>query len=128
MTIDAALNQLLIASPAFAAVGDRVYPKKLPENPVYPAIVYHRISTVREHSHEGSSNLAAVRIQFDIYARTYVAARDAAEGLRSVLDGFRGVVDGVDINGAFNEDEDDGYDDDMQVYWFRQDYRILHNE
>ncbi len=128
MTIDAAINQLLIASPAFASVGDRVYPKKLPENPVYPAIVYHRISTVREHSHDGSSSLAAARFQFDIYARSYVAARDAAEALRSILDGFRGVVAGVDINGAFNEDEDDGYDDDIQIYWFRQDYRIFHNE
>lgn len=129
MTIDGALTQLITGNAGVAQVmADRIYPKKFPENPTYPAIVYHRISTVREYSQDGFSALTSVRFQFDVHARTYVAARDLSGKLRLAIDAFRGVVGDVDINGIWNEDEDDGYDDDLNVFWFRQDYRVLHNE
>ncbi len=39
-----------------------------------------------------------------------------------------GGVGGVDVNGVFLEDDDDGYDDDLQVYWWRMDFTLWHNE
>lgn len=132
MTIEAAITKHLTEAAGLAGVlGGRVYPKHLPQNPTYPAIAYHRISGPREHSHDGSSGLAHPRFQLDLFARTHVAAKDLAEKVRLALDGYKGVmggVGGVDVNGAFLEDDDDGYDDDLKVYWWRMDFTVWHNE
>lgn len=130
MTIEAALVKHLTEHAGLASVlGGRVFPKHRPQQPAYPAIVYHRISGPREHSHDGASGLAHPRFQFDCYAPTYAGAKDLSERVRAALDGYRGLMGGsVDVNGAFLEDDDDGYDDDLQVYWWRQDFIIWHNE
>lgn len=133
MNIEAALAKHVTEAPQTAAhIGGRMYPKRLPQNPTYPAIVYHRVSGNREHSHDSSSGLAHPRIQLDVYARTHVEAKAVAEAVRSVLDGLPagklGGSAGVDTSGVFLEDDDDGYDDDFEIYWFRMDFSIFHNE
>ena len=132
MTIEAAITKHLTENAGVASVAaGRVYPKHLPQNPTYPAIVYHRISGPREHSHDGSSGLAHPRFQFDLYAASHVACKDLAEKLRLALDAFKGTMGGaggVDVNGVFLEDDDDGYDDDFKVFWWRMDFILWHNE
>lgn len=128
MTIEAVLATRLIEATGLAYLGGRVYPKHLPENTPYPAIAYHRISTPREHSHDGPSGLAHPRFQFDLYARTYAGISELAEGVRASLDGYKGLLGGVDVQGVFLEDDDDGYDDDLEVFWRRLDFTVWHNE
>ena len=132
MTIETAITRHLTENAGLAGVlGGRVYPKRMPQNPTYPTIVYHRISGAREHSHDGSSGLAHPRFQLDLWAKTHIAAKDLAEKVRAALDGYKGVmggVGGVDVNGVFLEDDDDGYDDDLQVYWWRMDFTLWHSE
>ncbi|QQS08676.1 MAG: DUF3168 domain-containing protein [Phycisphaerales bacterium] len=129
MTIEAELFQFLTTNAALSGLlADRLYPKQLPQNPIYPAIVYHRISGARDYSHDGSGNRAEPRFQFDCYDRTHVGAKALAEGLRLALSGYRGPMGTVDVQSAFLEDDDDGYDDDMKVYWYRMDFAIAHVE
>lgn len=128
MNLDEALVLLLEAPAVASKVGARVYAKKLPEGPTYPAIVFHRISAPREHSQDGASGLSHPRYQLNIYAATHQAAQDLAERVRKTIDGWSGIKAGIDINAIFLEDESDGYDDDLKVHWFMQDYTIWHNE
>ena len=129
MTIEEALDTYLQSNTDLTElIGTRLYPKKLPQKPTLPAVVYHRISGPREHSMDGSSGLAHPRFQFDMYGRTYAAAKDVSDKMRLALDAFKGTIGGVDINGAFLEDDSDGYDDDLEIYWFQADYEIWHNE
>lgn len=129
MSIEAALFTLLTTTPSIAAkVADRVYPKQLPQDPTTPAIVYHRISGPREHSHDGSSGLAHPRFQLDMYAGSYLEAKALADAVRVAIDGYKGTVEGVEIQAIFLENDDDGHDDELKVYWFQADYIIWHAE
>lgn len=118
-----------------AAVSDRVYPVELPRPPLYPAIVYHRISAPREHTHDGSAKFASPRFQFDCLAGTFLEARRIQEAVRVALDGFKGTmggVGGVEVHGAFVEDDrsdlETGADDELGVYSMSIDVVIEHVE
>lgn len=132
MRIEQALVQHLLTNAAVAAkVGNRVHLKQLPQRSTLPAIVIHKVSGPREHSHDGSSGLARPRFQFDMYAATAEAANDLAEKVRLALDGFRGTmggVSGVRVDGVFLENERDDYDDSAEVQAVSQDYIVWHGE
>lgn len=132
MLIEEAIRSQLLADAAVAAlVTDRVYPKKLPQGPTFPAVVYHRVGTGRAMSQAGVDGLAEARFQFDCHARTYAQARELAEKLRLALVDFQGSmggVGGVQVDGVFHDSELDDYDDDFQVYTYITDLTFLHQE
>lgn len=137
MTIKEAIFRHLTTNAGLAAlVGDRVYPKKLPQpkppkKPTLPAIVYHRITTPREHDQDGSANLHSPLWQFDCFATTDGQASEVARVLRLALDGFAGTmggVGGVAVDAAFVEDEQDDYDDTTEFFRSIVDFTIMHHE
>lgn len=84
MDIEAAVRAYILADPALAdAIGDRLWPVKLPQNPTLPAITAQRISGVRFGVLRGPAGLARPRIQFDVWAR---------EGRESDDGGVRGAA------------------------------------
>lgn len=133
ITIGDALAGMLITTPSITAiVGNRVKPQKNPEKPVYPSIVYHKISGSPEYSMDGESGLTQCRVQLDLYAPTYKACKDLAGAVQLALSGFAGTMGDptqgtVPVGAAFLLDEDDGYNDSLEVFWWRQDYEIWHN-
>lgn len=132
MLLEEAIRAHLVANGGVSAlIGTRLYPLVLPQDPTYPAIVLTRVSGVREHSHDGPSLLSTSRLQLDCIAPTAAAAKNVADKVRLALDGFRGTMGGaggVEVNGAWLEDERDGYDDELRVYSASVDYMVLHNE
>jgi hypothetical protein len=62
-----------------AALGQRFYPIKLPQNVVYPAMTMQRISGVRFGDLRGPAGLARPRYQFDIWARELEGEANALE-------------------------------------------------
>lgn len=79
-------------------VGDRVFPRKLPQDAALPAIVYRRIGpTERALSQSGPDGLADARFQFDIWADDPDVADAVAEQLRLVLHGYRGSMGEVEV-------------------------------
>ncbi len=93
MNIEQALTAYLKAHAALAAlIGGRVYPQRLPQDPVLPAVTYTVISDPREHTHAGPAGLAHPRVQLDAWAGTTSQAREVARELRRALDGYRGVM------------------------------------
>lgn len=115
--------------PAIAAIGDRVYPRRLPRDPVLPAITYRRIDTAqRVRSQSGPSGLVTPRIQFDIWATDPDVADQVAEALRLRLDGYRGQMGDVPVGSV--ELVGDVDDDDPETGLYRRilDASITHEE
>lgn len=93
-----------------ALVADRVYPRRMPSDPVFPLVLYTRIGTRRALSHSGPDGLAEPRIQFDAWARDPDTADAVAEQLRLALHGYRGqmgsvAVGSVAVVGELDADE-----------------------
>lgn len=141
-TAEAALVSMLIQgspNPVADLVGTRVYPLRLPQTntaPVLPAIRYQRISTVRgpyRKMETGKSDYAKPRFQVDCFATTPAAAKQLADAVRSVLDGFAGTIAGVAIGSSAAEDEASDLEEGVgtggaPIYRSRVDFLIGHTE
>ena len=129
MSIEAGLRALLAADATIAGmVGGRIYPITLPQSPTYPALTYHRASTVRERHLRGPLGYAEVRERVHCWARSYGGAKDLAEAVRHLLDGYRGAAGAYEIGGAAVETEIDLYDDNADVYRVVVDVMLPHRE
>ena len=94
-------------NPVHAFVGQRVYALNLPQGVIYPAIRYQRISTARSQYRtlDGRAGYASPRMQVDCYAATPMQALEVAQAVYQLLEGFRGIVSGLRLDGIATEDE-----------------------
>lgn len=76
-------TKLLTYSAITALVGQRMYPDNLVQSATMPAIVYYKISTVRDHTISDVTKLAHSRIQMDCYGSSREGANDVAHALRN---------------------------------------------
>jgi hypothetical protein len=115
-----------------ALVGDRIYPLKLPQGVILPAVTYQRISTPRVITHDqGTGGLAMPRFQFSAYDDGYSSVKAVIKQIREALNGYKGTPGGTDtvlVHGAFAEDEQDFDDPDSGLYWSTIDFFIYHQE
>lgn len=115
--------------PPIAAIGDRVYPRRLPRDATLPAVVYRRIDTAdRVRSQAGPSGLVTPRIQLDIWAMDPDVADQVAEALRIRLDGYRGQMGDVPVGSAFVVGDVDDDDPETGLYRRILDVSITHEE
>jgi Protein of unknown function (DUF3168) len=112
----------------FALIGTRVFANTVEQNDTYPAIFYQRISGARFHSLTGSSGLARPVFQFDILAKTYPEVKAVAEQVRLCLDGYQGTVSGVEINSALLLNDEDFYEEEVELHRVMLEYEFFHNE
>jgi hypothetical protein len=92
LTIAAALRAHLLGDTAIAAlVAARVYPLRLPQKPVLPAIVLTQISSHRSKHLRGAEALARARYQVDAWAATFDAADALGTLCRRRLNGYAGT-------------------------------------
>ncbi len=92
MTIGAALRAHLLADASIAAlVVARIYPLRLPQKALMPAIVLTRISGLRFGHLRGAGSLARPRYQVDSWAQTHDGATTLGSLCRQRLDGFTGT-------------------------------------
>ncbi len=91
ITIGEGLRTYVLADAGIAAiVGTRMYPLRLPQKAVFPAIVYQRISGFRFGHLRGSGSLARPRYQVDCWATQHLAATQLGNLCRVRLAGFAG--------------------------------------
>ena len=132
MIIEEALVAYLTGYAGLSAlIGTRLYPLRLPENPTYGAVTYHRISGPRVQSHSGPSGLAYPRFQFDCYATSYLGAKNVATQVRIALDGFKGTMggtSGVAVSSALSQNDRDFYDPATRTWRVSTDFIIGHAE
>jgi len=125
MPIERTLYDLLRQDAGVSAtVADRIYPVRLPDEVILPALVYLKASCIRYASHGGPSKLASSRFQLDCYAEDYLEAKRLALAAVAALHGRKGG----DIQAAFNENETDGFSPDDGIFRVTADVLIWHRE
>jgi len=125
MPVEQTLYDLLRQDAAVSAiVGDRIYPVRLPDEVMLPALVYLKASCIRYASHGGPSKLASSRFQLDCYSPDYLEAKRLALAAVSALHGKKNG----DIQAAFSENETDGFSADDNVFRVTADVLIWHTE
>jgi hypothetical protein len=98
-TIEYAIKAIALADLTVAGlIGTRWYPDTLPENPIYPAVVYQQISQVTIGSHTETANLAQTRLQLTLWCNTFDQAITLRNAIRTVLNDYRGSSSGVRID------------------------------
>lgn len=127
--VEEAVYAILVGDAEVSAlVGTRVYPQVIPQDAALPAVAYSRISARRVKSHSGPSRLARPRVQVTCSAKTYGAAKALAAAARGALDGFKGTAAGLDVQGAWLDNDGDEYGDDGELRSVRMDFMIWHRE
>ena len=125
MPVERTLYDLLSGDAAVSAIsGDRIYPVRLPDEVILPAIAYSKVSCNRFASHGGPVNLASSRFQLDCYSADYLEAKRLALAVVAALHGKKSG----DIQAAFNENETDGFSADGGVFRVSADLIIWHTE
>jgi hypothetical protein len=134
-TIEGALRKKMIAASFInSIVGERVYPLRMPDNAILPAIVYTRITSERQHTLDGAGNLTYSRFVIDSYSNQesknggFAESIAIARAVQATLDGYRGPADGVDIQGILQMTEQHLYDSELEIYRVSQDWMVIHRE
>ncbi len=134
MAIGAALRTFLLADAAIAvAIGARIYPVQLPQGTNQVSVRYTIVSGQRVHATpQGAMGLSGPRIQIDVYGPAYAEVHNVAELIRKRLDGYRGPAgsggDATTIQGAFFDNERDGYEPEAKLYFLSRDYFVWFEE
>lgn len=79
------------------AVGDRVYPQLLPQEPMLPAVVYTPITAVYDDALQRHTGYVRQIVQFTIHDTTFGKARATGRKIKAVLQDFKGDMAGVNI-------------------------------
>src|SRR6478736_5980390 len=126
--IGGAIYKLLTDNADFAAIaGDRVYPLRVAQTALLPAVAYQTISNSPTNCKEGDAGLDRKRLQINIYSEDYDQQEELAEITRNLLSSFSGTVDGVTIRNITYETETDLHDDAADIFFKAQDYTITIN-
>ncbi len=122
MSVEKELRDQIIAG--VPPVGERVYPIQLPQNAVFPAVRYNRISALRDYTLTGPDCLPAARYQIDIFAETFTEARSVWDLVRIALDGF----EASEIQYITLDNETEDYEDETQLFRVIGDFVVQYVE
>ena len=122
------ITYLLAQSGVTAYVGEQIHFVHAPQNVTAPYIIIIKISGVREHSHDGSSELAHPRFQLSVFANTYSEVKGIASALQTVLQTYSGTMGSVNVDVVFYDNEVDMYEQETGLYHTALDYIIWHTE
>lgn len=107
---EAVLLRALVADPATALVlGRRIYAVMAPASATYPFATYRRSGIDREQTMASPMGVPRVSIEYQVYGGTYEQARQAADAMRSVLDGYGVAALGCTVSQVSLEQESDDF-------------------
>lgn len=79
-----------------SVAGGRRHWVRAPQSAARPYLVLNRISGIHDYTTQGASGYVASRVQIDVYADTYTAAKVTARQVVTALSGYRsGSIQGV---------------------------------
>lgn len=89
---EAALCRVLQESPSVAIlVGFRMYPNGSVVAEQLPFIAWQRVGISREQSLSAPGGIPKLTLELSVYAGTYESAREVADAVRGILDGYGGT-------------------------------------
>lgn len=107
---EAVLRTALVGNAAVnALVGTRIYPVLAPASALLPYVTWRRSGIQREQTLGSPMGMPRVSVEYSIYGTTYEEARQLADAMRVVLDGYGGTSDNTEVKQASLEDESDDF-------------------
>lgn len=107
---EAVLRSALVGSASVASLaGARIYPVLAPASASLPFVTWRRSGVQREQTLGGPMGLPRVSVEYSIYGTTYEQARELADAMRVVLDGYGGTADNTTVKQTSLEDESDDF-------------------
>jgi hypothetical protein len=128
--IEIGIHDLLLADPTVAGLAaKRGYPLVLPENDdTFPAFTYQVITSTESYTNDGPLGLLRTRLQIDTWAKRYLPARQLAQAIYAVLNGYAGTLDdGTVVYEIERDDESAGLEPGSRLYRCQSDWIILHS-
>ncbi len=98
-----------------SGVAGEIHPWPLPERITYPAVTYQLASSRPQYSADGPSNYP-VTIQVDCWALSYAGVKTLQSAVRTLLDGYSGVMGDHHVHQVEIEGEVDGFEPDTGLY------------
>ena len=125
-----AIRAFLLADAAISTAvgGNRVYPVVLPQGQRGASVVINRVSGLGSHTMQGADGLARPRLQIDCYAPLADDASALADLVKEVIDGYRGLMGAVNVQGVFFDGERDDYQSDVDLHRVSRDYFVWYVE
>lgn len=107
---EAVLRAALVGQAAVTSiVGTKIYPVLAPASAALPLVTWRRTGINREQTLAAPMGVPRVSVEYSIYATTYEQARDIADAMRGVLDGYGGTADNTDVKQTSLENESDDF-------------------
>lgn len=128
------LPAYLASDPDVAAIlGDRIATSAIDANTRFPYAIVERISNRHARYMGGRSGVAEDTIQIDVHGDKVSEVEQATEAIRTLLDGWRGDMLGLEIQSTALEDEQDTIiepdaDAENPVYVTSMTFNIWHVE
>ena len=107
---EAVLRSALIANATVSGlVGSRIYPVLAPASASLPFVTWRRSGIEREQTLGNPMGVPRVTVEFSIFGTTYNQARELADAMRLVLDGYGGTADNTQVRQTALENEVDDF-------------------
>ncbi len=107
---EAVLRTALVGNAAVSSLlGTRIYPVLAPASAALPFVTWRRSGIDREQTLGGPMGMPRVSVEYSIYGVTYEEARQVADAMRRVLDGYGGTSDNTEVKQTSLEDESDDF-------------------
>jgi hypothetical protein len=106
--IEELLKRVLISDADVSSiVNTKVYPSVIPQDIAVPALTYQKISGQWQIQISGPHNMSQERFQINCWAATYAEVMELADKVRSVLNGYDGMVGDIDVHEITLDNETD---------------------
>jgi hypothetical protein len=131
---EAVLRSALTSNASVSAlIGSRIYPVLAPASASLPLVTWRRSGIERQQTLGAPMGMPRVSVEFSIYGTTYENAREIADAMRVVLDGYGGSQGTTTVNQTSLEDESDDFvtlagADLPPVYQITQSYDVWWQE
>lgn len=107
---EAVLRSALVANNAVATlIGTRIYPVIAPATATLPFVTWRRVAVRRQQTLVAPMGMPVTSIEYSIFGLTYEQARDVADAMRSVLDGYGGSANNTEVKQTSLEQESDDF-------------------
>lgn len=107
---EAVLRSALVANNAVATlIGTRIYPVIAPATATLPFVTWRRVAVRRQQTLAAPMGMPVTSVEYSIFGLTYEQARDVADAMRSVLDGYGGSANNTEVKQTSLEQESDDF-------------------
>lgn len=107
---EAVLRAALVANNAVTTlIGTRVYPVLAPASASLPFVTWRRVAVRRQQTLAAPMGMPVTSIEYSIFGTTYEQAREVADAMRAVLDGYGGTSNNTEVKQTSLEQESDDF-------------------